>query len=148
MSDNWLQFVPADPTYRPSRAAADQAKTLLASFVPRAHEANVEFKDAIEFIHAGSNWSRVNCPVCGTDAEAWWSEAVGAAFNNFTDLNVTAPCCGARVSLNEMKYVWPVGFASFVIEAMNPGVADLSPEQEELLASCLGCKLRKIWVHI
>jgi hypothetical protein len=149
MSDNWLQFVPSDPTYRPSLAAAERAKALLSSFAPRADEINVKFNDTIRFIHPGANWSGVNCPVCGANAEAWWTEAMNSAFTNgFSDLDVTARCCGARVSLNDLNYVWPAAFASFVIEVMNPNIKNLTPAQEQELASCLGCKLRRIWVHI
>jgi hypothetical protein len=35
MSDNWLQFVPRDPTYRPSREAAEATRLLLSSFLHR-----------------------------------------------------------------------------------------------------------------
>ena len=149
MSDNWLQFVPTDPLFRPSQAAAKKAKALLASFVPRADEVSVEFKDTIQFFHPCGNWSGVKCPSCGADAEPWWQDAMDSASNrDFSDLNVTTPCCGVRESLNNLNYVWPAAFASFVIEVRNPGVKDLSPVQERELASCLGCEIRRIWVHI
>lgn len=71
-----------------------------------------------------------------------------AAKGNFSDLNSTTICCQASVSLNDLNYVWPAGFGSFVLEAMNPDMADLQPGQEAQLSALLGCHLRKIWVHL
>jgi hypothetical protein len=56
MSDNWLQFLPADPLFRSGLAAAERARALLATFVPRAAEARSEFKTSAEFFYAGANW--------------------------------------------------------------------------------------------
>jgi hypothetical protein len=149
MSDNWLRLVPSDPSYQPSRPQAERAKTLLASFVPRADEVNVEFTDTVEFIHPAGNWAGVNCPACAADAEAWWEDAMrAAAATGFADLHAVARCCGVSVSLNEMRYVWPAAFARFGIEALNPGIDDLTPTQVQALATCLGCELRAIWIHI
>jgi len=149
MSDNWLQFVPSDPVYKPTAEAAEQAKVLLTNFVPHADAVNVEFKDTIQFFHPHGNWSGVNCPACGKNAGDWWDDAMNSAHQNgFSNLNIIAACCGARVSLNELNYIWPAAFASFVIEAMNPDVENLTPMQEAKLVSCLGCELRRIWVHI
>jgi hypothetical protein len=121
----------------------------LATFVRRADAVSSEFKPTVEFFDPGGNWSGVRCPACGADAEAWWLSAMDAASEKqFADLNTTAVCCGALVSLNDLHYVWPAGFGRFVIEAMNPGVPDLQPAEEALLRETLGCDLRKIWVHI
>jgi len=46
MSDTWLKFVPSSPTYQPSREAAERARSLLASFVPKADEVEVRFEDS------------------------------------------------------------------------------------------------------
>jgi len=67
---------------------------------------------------------------------------------NFADLNTKTTCCQALVSLNDLNYIWPAGFGSFVLEAMNPNVADLQPTQETQLQAVLGCNLRKIWLHL
>ena len=69
MSDNWLQLVPTDPLFRPRPEQAQRARELLASFVPGAVEVSAEAKDRIEFVDPGSNWSGVECPACGADAE-------------------------------------------------------------------------------
>jgi hypothetical protein len=149
VSDNWIQFIPADPGYRPKIPAAETAKILLASFVPDADEVSFKFTDNVEFIHPGGNWSGVKCPACGADAEPWWKDAMNTAYKTrFSNLQVAAACCGASVSLNELDYLWPAGFAKFVLETMNPNVRDLSDDQTQQLSKCLGCDLRRIWVHI
>jgi hypothetical protein len=52
------------------------------------------------------------------------------------------------VSLNELRYVWPVAFASFVLEAVNPFSMGLSAPQLEKLAGALGCPVREIPAHL
>ena len=116
---------------------------------PRADEVVFEFTDTVEFVHPGGNWSGVKCSACGADAEPWWNDAMHAAYRTkFSELEVTVPCCGARVSLNDLEYAWPAGFARFVLEAMNPAIKDLTEGQLKQLSDCLGCDIRRIWVHI
>lgn len=40
--------------------------------------------------------------------------------NDFNDLSITTPCCHQTTSLNELEYIWPAGFAKYVIEIRNP----------------------------
>ena len=58
------------------------------------------------------------------------------------------PCCHAQVSIDQLKYDWPQGFACFSVEAMNPNIRDLSEEDMEEFERLLGCKVRKILQHI
>jgi hypothetical protein len=149
MSDFWIQFVPADPMFRPSVEATERARALLASFVGQADEVNGSFLDSVEFFHPVENWSGVRCPSCDSDAEAWWREAMSEAYSRaFTDLNVTAPCCGTRVSLNDLNYASTAAFGSFVLEVMNPHIWDLSRQQVQQIADCLGCELKQVVMRI
>jgi hypothetical protein len=59
----------------------------------------------------------------------------------------TVACCGALVSLNDLIYEWPAGFARFVLEAMNPNVRDIADDELASLAAILGTPLRKIWAR-
>ena len=149
MSDNWLQLIPSNPSFQPSAEAAKHAEQLFASFVPDADEVSASFKNSVEFFHPGANWSGVKCPSCGAEAELWWVGAMQhGAETQFQDLVVTTPCCGSRVSLNDLQYVWPAAFGRFVLEALNPNIKDITINQEQLISSCIGCGLRKVWVHI
>jgi hypothetical protein len=71
-----------------------------------------------------------------------------ASMASFADLNTTTVCCQSSVSLNDLNYISPAGFGSFVLEAMNPDISDLQPSQEAQLQAILGCSLRKIWLHL
>jgi len=149
MSDNWLRYVPTDPQFQPSASAAKAAEALLLSFVPQAEEVRSRFTEFVGFVDPGANWSGVFCPLCGTDVETWWGDAMStAAEADFTNLAVQVPCCHATTSLNELRYVWPAAFGRYVLEAMNPNVKDLSAQRSELLSVALGCSVREIPVHI
>lgn len=149
MSDHWIGFLPQDPRTQPTREAADKAHRLLRSFMPDDDDVSVEFWTDTQFVHPGANWSGVRCSSCGEGVEDWWGDTVGAVSEqSFTDLAVTTPCCGATTSLNLLDYVWPAGFARFVIEAMNPGAADTTAKQDAQLERCLRMPLRKILAHL
>lgn len=149
MSDTVLRIVPADPAYRPEAAAAAAAEQLLRLFLPRCEGVNAVVSEHIRFVDAGENWEGVFCPTCGSDADPWWSDAVSQAHESkFESLTVRAACCGTLVSLNELRYGWPVAFASFILEALNPEEMHLPPEQLARLESVLGCSVRVVQAHI
>src|SRR5205823_5373271 len=106
-------------------------------------------QEEVSFFHPGANWSGVQCPVCGADAEPWWSDAMEeAAKSSFSSLQCLARCCGSSVSLDGLRYLWPAGFGSYVLEAMNPNNNGLSAPQLAQLEAILGCELREIPLHI
>lgn len=149
MSDNWLRYVPSDPWFHPDLVAAEKARTQLSTLLPEAEKICTEFYDRVVFIDAGGNWSGVFCPLCETDAEPWWADCVSdMAARGFSSLEVIAPCCGAKVSLNELNYVWPVAFASFELSAMNANAKSLSTAQLQELERVLGVSLREIAQHL
>lgn len=58
------------------------------------------------------------------------------------------PCCGVTVSLNDLDYLSPAGFARFVLEAMNPNVADAEPAWVAEIAEIAGTPLKTIWAYV
>jgi hypothetical protein len=149
MSDNWLQYLPKDPSFKPSPFAAASAESLLRTWLPEAESVESEFHGRIRFFEGGENFSGAHCPACGADTEGWWSDAIGAsAQTGFADLSCVAPCCGAVVSLNGLRYNWPAGFASYSLEAMNPNSRGLSFAQIARLEQELGCELREVPLHL
>ncbi|MNT92135.1 hypothetical protein D3C72_2333600 [compost metagenome] len=68
--------------------------------------------------------------------------------SEFKNLAANAPCCGATVSLNELKYVWPAAFGRFALEAHNPNMDDTTQEQDQQIADTVGAAVRKIWVRV
>lgn len=149
ISDSILRYVPVDPVWQPTLEAANKAAALLKSISIQYDDVQANFEDKVVFYDPGESWSGVECPACGVDAEEWWSEAMDTAFaNDFSNLMVEAPCCGATMSMNDLHYVWPAAFGRFVLEAHNPNMGEPTPEQDQQLAEILGSPLRKIWVRI
>lgn len=149
MSDNWLQYVPRNYMFRPTLEAARLAKELLSLLLPEAEEIESTFEDGIKFFDAGANWSGVICPVCGEDAESWWVDAMeNASKLRFTSMQCTALCCKSHVLLNELQYVWPAAFGSYVLEAMNPNSNGLSQTELDKIQKVLGCSMYQIQLHI
>ena len=71
-----------------------------------------------------------------------------AGADGFRNLAVTPPCCGVSSTLNDLAYSWPAGFASYVLEAMNPGLNDfLDPARLAQLQADLACELKQIMAH-
>ncbi len=121
---------------------------MLALYVPLADEVTLVVSPAVEFIDHGGNFERVECSRCGAALkEDWWSDAMDAAYETrFANLLTNVPCCGETVSLNDLRYVMPAGFARFVLTARNPGRGCTSDEILNL-EQVVGCKLRVIWAR-
>jgi hypothetical protein len=149
LSDSYLRYVPIDPTFRPSTAAANASQELLARLLPDAEDITFELLEDVEFIDAGSNWSGVHCPSCNADIESWWEDAMStAAEHRFEKLAVCTPCCNTHTSLDKLKYVWPVAFGRFVLEATNPNSKGLSERQLANLAETLQCQVHEVAAHV
>jgi len=145
MSDHWLHFIPEDPLVQPTQDAADRAVLILRALAPGADEIASIFYNKAQFIDPGGNFQSVACPHCGTDARDWWRGAMDSAYQRgFADLIVTAPCCGARVSLNDLDYDWPAGFARYRLGAMNANIGEVSPADLRSLSDSLGLRLRLV----
>src|SRR5438045_4682754 len=112
MSDTLLRLIPQQPTHVPSAGARERAQLVLSRSVPFADDIGWRVTQHVRFVDCGGNLEVVRCPRCGTDVGEWWSLAMELAHEQqFQDLRVTTPCCGARTSLNDLDYVWPAGFA-------------------------------------
>src|SRR2546421_11705112 len=149
MSDDYLRLIPLQPQFVPTAVAGELARSRFADLVPDAEEVTAVITEEVEFIDQGANFERVRCPNCGAELDKeWWQgrmdEAAAAAFSA---LDVAVPCCGLGVSLNDLSYELPAGFAKFVLEALNPNVRDLPEIGLAEIAAALGTPLRKIWAH-
>lgn len=147
MSDDWLFVIPSDPEYVPIPATQQMAFALFSSFVGKADDLAFRETSAVEFIDPGGNFESVTCPACGADLSEWWQQAAEAAYaNEFSDLTVEVPCCGAQGSLNDLIYSWPAGFARFRLQARNP-TGDVDDTQLRLLANVMKGDLRLVKAH-
>ncbi|RVD42947.1 hypothetical protein EN858_11260 [Mesorhizobium sp. M4B.F.Ca.ET.215.01.1.1] len=149
MSDNYLRLVSYDPRWRPGEAAAREAVTILRDLFPRAEHIGVEFEKGVTFFDAGANTESINCPLCGSDLEDWWGEAMDrAASSGFEDLAAVTPCCHGPTSLNDLRYVWPAAFGSCALTVVNPDETSLETNQLRRIEQAIGSQLKAIWQHL
>ena len=149
MSDNYLRVIPTVPDWSPEHARAAAALRMMQTLCPDG-DAEIRRYDEVTFIDQGGNFQHVRCPRCGTALEnAWWSQAMDGAYQNrFVDLATVTPCCSDEVSLNELDYDWPAGFAQFELSVHNPNRGWLSDNEMAQLADALGHPVRQILCHI
>jgi hypothetical protein len=148
MSDNWVHIISTSPEFVPAdddvvRRALDIVRTT----APRSDEIETALTDRPEFFDCGSNWSGVKCPRCHADLEGAWGDWMSAA-DETGKLQVVATCCGAQLSLDELDFGWPCGFARFAISARNPDLAEFPRAKLRELGRLLGTDLRIIWQHL
>ena len=151
MSDYVVHLIPTRPDFVPANTDTVTAALLDAVRMLQLGEEDVGVvvgKTTV-FVDAGENWGKILCPSCGRELpNAWWSQAMQAAFlTEFANLTATTPCCDSLVSLNDLVYEWPVGFAKVVITVRNP---DRRPEaaEVEMLERVVGCRLRLVEAHV
>ena len=150
MSDNWIIIIPESVDYVPSMEVRRKALSLFRSIAPHADNIREEASEKVRFIDCGGNLERVMCPECGADVGfAWWQKKMDKeAKEGYPLRSLEMPCCSARKTLDQLKYDWPQGFAHFSVEAMNPGIPDLTDEQMKAFESVLGCPVRKVLQHL
>ena len=126
------------------------AERTLAKAFPGATSVRALQHDSVGFVDAGQLFETVRCPACRAELSmGWWGEAMdAAAAGPFQERAVITPCCGWLTSLERLDYHWPQGFASFVLEATNPGTADLPEGLLQTLERALGCELRVVWARL
>ncbi len=149
MSDPWLIYIPEDPHAAPTQPAIETAVALLRAIAPEAEDVRATLTQNVRFHDCGENWSGVACPGCAADVETWWITAMEPAHEaGFETLGVVMPCCDATTTLNDLTYLWPVGFARFDLHARNPNIDDTTPDVDATIAVAIGFSVRKIWRRI
>lgn len=168
MSDNALALVPTDPRFVPPTEKHEGAKRALRRFAPDSEQITATAFEEIHLVHPYENLERIRCPRCSNELSLeWWQEVIdevalekpagptrdGTLVNlgvvtAIASLDTTTPCCGVRVSLEDLEYEFPVGFGMFVLEALNPNIEGLSGEALAEVERELGTPLRQIWTHL
>jgi len=149
MSDSVLRIIPQDPEFTPSADAQAAALATLREALRKADAVRVRETQDVKFIDVGENFESIFCPSCKNEIDQdWWIASMEqAASTKFTDLAISPPCCHESTTLNDLRYVMPLGFARFVLEVLNPDVADLPRALVARLEKQLGCALRIIWAR-
>ena len=149
MSAHLLRVIPTDPSWVPGEDAAVRARRVLAELIPDARAVTERRYDEITFIDQGRAFEEVRCPVCGRILEiSWWHDRMDEAYQSaFTELTARTPCCGSTVSLNELDYRDPAGFARFAVVADEWDVTRselLSAQELARLGEALGHPVRQV----
>ncbi len=155
MSADVLSIIPTDPYWQPSRDAGDRAAAIAAELAP-GHpdgidvEIDVSWHDTVTVVDCGENLERIGCPRCAAQIDTdWWGDLLEERFETgFDNLAVPLPCCGAEVSLNELDYDWPCGFAKFEIAIWDPERAWFTDEELTLIGQTMGHPVRQVRAHL
>lgn len=163
MSTNYLLLIPVSPDYVPSDSARKQAVAMLQTLFPgKGSKVEGHIADSIGLVAPGENFERILCPFCLSELTIeWWHDVMDRAYTtNFTNLDISTPCCHAETSLNDLRYEWPAGFARFTLQVCDPSTLESfkynpnynePPEMREeillTLQDILGCELRTIWAR-
>lgn len=154
MSDGYIRLIPTDINWQPTPVAAAAATAYVVRLFSGPGNA-VEyvdhcFYDRVTLIDAGENTTRIACSRCDGDIDlVWFYDLIEETGESLDNLDVTVPCCGAVVSLDTLRYDWPVGFAQFEVSAMNPTRAKYELDTQELadVASLLGHPVTQVLTH-
>jgi len=95
---------------------------------------------SVQFIDCGEGLEHIFCPWCGRELDIrYWQEAMDNAYedNSFRHLGLYMPCCKLSSSLEELIYIKPCGFATFVIKVHNPTYMPCVVELHEM-GKCFG----------
>lgn len=147
MSEYFLRIIPTDPCFAPNSAAQQQTLVVLASMLDADIPTAVELNASVTFVDQGERFTRLSCPKCGKELEMdWWQTVMDAAYaRNFSNLMTQTPCCHNNVSLNDLVYEAPAGFARFVIE-LDLGERSMMLDEAQLydLSQILGVELKQV----
>jgi len=144
-----LGLIPRDPWLIPDEQAHQQAAECLAGFVRQADQIHITVNETPIFVDAGARLTHATCPRCQHRfATSWQAIVERAAEHPFRTLDGMMPCWGTTLSLNDLQYDRPAGWARFLIEAVNPKVEVLSIVQMRELEHILDCSMRQILIPI
>jgi hypothetical protein len=161
MSELCIRVIPTDPEWQPTAGAAagttEYAAGLFAG--PGDHVEAVEpvFYERVTLIDGGGYMQDVFCPRCGAAIGLNWFWDLLTARNGgravggpaVCDLGVTVPCCGAALTLPELRFEAPVGFARFEVSARNwsRDVWELGGEELAAAGAVLGHPVTQVLAH-
>lgn len=148
MSEHITKIIPKDPFHKVPELALQSVKTFLEAQI-HCDSIKVEVTETPEFVDCGTNLESISCPECGTELDfEWWGEAMEkAADDAFSSLETEVPCCKKLVSLNDLVYNFPCGFASCLIQIINPD-QPISNEMIDKIQNILGIEVRIVEAHL
>jgi hypothetical protein len=124
LSDNWTDFVSADPWFRPEPARFEQAVAYLRGELASSGEIAVRDGEAVRLFFSPSGGLAARCPRCGAElseqAIVDWLNSDCDSAGAFRLAPRAMACCGSQVSLHELTGEPRFAFARFGVRIMNP----------------------------
>ncbi|MEL7149368.1 MAG: hypothetical protein AAGK71_01475 [Pseudomonadota bacterium] len=146
MSDRFLVVIPADP-HAEMPATANALRDALENLAD-TDEARLKDYGKLQFIDAGKLAESVTCPKCshGLPAEEWrnWMNRDWHAEDGFHLHEIEVPCCGEKMTLNDLSYDAPQGFARWIVSARVMERGLLNGEELKHLEKLAGIPLTAI----
>lgn len=146
MSDHFLVVIPADPK-ADLPETADALRKALAD-IAGTEESRIKDYGKLQFIDCGENFESIHCPSCRQliTTETWhdWMDSDWHGEEGFHLHRHNAPCCDAEITLNDLIYEWPQGFARWFVGARNEGRGPLTPDEISKLEAVAGIALKGI----
>ena len=161
MSLHILVVMPADPLLVPDPASLDAGFRLAGAIFARSM-VKLELSTGLNIHHPVGNWEGVWCPVCGAAlSHDWWGERASAIWERgATEISSPTSCCGAHVSLNDLRYRGAAGVARCALAIESPGAlwAGAPASNAEFhqfihyvvsaIERAWGCPARRVWERI
>lgn len=145
MSEHLVRLIPRLHTYRTNEASARAAVLALQKCV-KAEEISFFQSGQVEFFDCGSALNHISCPRCGAAVPLdWWQQKMDEHYksDHFFVLEEDMPCCSKTVSLNDLRYEAPCGFASLRFTVRDPEEA-VGQEAVECLSERFGILFRTV----
>lgn len=145
MSEHLVRLIARLHTYRTNEASARAAVLALQKCV-KAEEISFFQSDQVEFFDCGSALNHISCPRCGAAVPLdWWQQKMDEHYksDHFFVLEEDMPCCSKTVSLNDLRYEAPCGFASLCFTVRDPEEA-VGQEAVECLSERFGILFRTV----
>jgi hypothetical protein len=150
VSEYFIVIIPKELTAAPPDPA--NLLTVMQGMLPDADEITMDHAEVIRFHHCGGNFDEVRCPHCGcVIAVATWHKMMDADYDQERDgftMNGHEMACGHVVTLNDLDYRMPMGFACFSITARNPGRAEFTVNELGRIEQAMACPVTIIHRHI
>jgi hypothetical protein len=151
VSDDFIRLIPTNPAWQPTLQDAASAVAYVTGLFAGPGDGvwavEAEFYDRPTVIDPGMYLERITCPRCGAEiALAWLGDLIRADGASFDSLDAQVPCCDTVVSLTDVHFEDPIGFARFQVSAMNGTRAKYELDTEELIqvADLLGHPVMQI----
>ena len=152
MSASLITVIPTNPRWVPTEDQERRAVALVEDYLRDHHEFTVERPDGVTLYDSRENFESIHCPFCAAelDIQPWWTDQLDAAYDvdtGFASLDTTTPCCEKPVSLNDLTYHFPMGFASWAVSVLNTP-CDLSDGAIREIEEALGHPIRVVYAHL